>query len=82
MPFAGRSQAPERGARFRLGIADLQVPMYDSLNSLKRVSMGDYIGTTIGLIKGDTRSLDYSSNRDDIKIVSLNPKPETLNPKP
>ena len=23
--------------------------------------MGDYIGTTIGVIKGDTRSLDYSS---------------------
>ena len=30
-----------------------------SLNSLK----GDYIGTTIGDIKGDTRSLDYSSYR-------------------
>ena len=24
--------------------------------------MGDYIGTTIGVIKGDTRSLDYSSH--------------------
>ena len=23
--------------------------------------MGDYIGTTIGVIKGDIRSLDYSS---------------------
>ena len=26
------------------------------------VYIGDYIGTTIGLIKGDTRSLDYSSS--------------------
>ena len=25
--------------------------------------MGDYMGTTIGAIKGDTRSLDYSSYR-------------------
>ena len=24
--------------------------------------MGDHIGTTIGVIKGDTRSLDYSSD--------------------
>ena len=31
-----------------------------SLNSLKGV-IRDYIGTTIGLIKGDTRSLDSSS---------------------
>ena len=25
--------------------------------------MGDYIGTTIGVIKGNTRSLDYGSCR-------------------
>ena len=24
--------------------------------------IGDYIGSTIGVIKGDTRSLDYSSH--------------------
>ena len=36
-----------------------------SLNSLKGCSIGDYIGdhySTIGAIKGDTRSLDYSSS--------------------
>ena len=32
-----------------------------SLNSLKGGYIGDYIGTTIRDIKGDTRSLDYSS---------------------
>ena len=32
--------------------------MYYSLNSLK----GGYIGIIIGGIKGDTRSLDYSSH--------------------
>ena len=33
-----------------------------SLNSLKGVSyIGDYIGTTIRFIKGDTRSLDNGS---------------------
>ena len=32
-----------------------------SLNSLKGVMEGTILGTTIGLIKGDTRSLDYSS---------------------
>ena len=32
-----------------------------SLNSLKGGYIGDYIGATIGVINGDTRSLDYSS---------------------
>ena len=32
-----------------------------SLNSFKGINIGDYIGTTIGVVKGDTRSLDYSS---------------------
>ena len=32
-----------------------------SLNSLKGVIKGTIQGTTIGAIKGDTRSLDYSS---------------------
>ena len=31
-----------------------------SQNSFKGGFLGDYIGTSIGLIKGDTRSLDYS----------------------
>ena len=35
--------------------------MYYSLNSLKGVIWGIISGTTIGDIKGDTRSLDYSS---------------------
>ena len=35
-----------------------------SLNSLKGVSMGDYIGDyIIGVIKGDARSLDSGSYR-------------------
>ena len=36
------------------------VDMSYSLNSLKGGYIGDYIGTTMGVIKGDTRSLDYS----------------------
>ena len=32
-----------------------------SLNSLKGAIYGNIYGTTIGVIKGDTRSLDYSS---------------------
>ena len=39
--------------------------MSHNLNSLKGGSIGDYIGDyyrgLIGVIKGDTRSLDYSS---------------------
>ena len=31
-----------------------------SLNSLKGGHTGEYIGTSIGVIKGDIRSLDYS----------------------
>ena len=34
-----------------------------SLNSLKGGYIGDYIGTTMRAIKGNTRSLDYSSYR-------------------
>ena len=33
-----------------------------SLNSIKGGYTGDYMGTTIGVVKGDTRSSDYSSN--------------------
>ena len=33
------------------------------MSYLKGGSIGDYIGTTIGVIKGDTSSLDYSSYR-------------------
>ena len=35
--------------------------MSHCLNSLKGDYIGDYIGNTIGVIKEDTRSLDYSS---------------------
>ena len=35
--------------------------MNHSLNSLKGVILGIILGTTIGVIKGDTRSLDYGS---------------------
>ena len=45
-----------------------------SLNSFKAVDIGDYIGTTIGLIKGDTRSLDNgpcdSSFVKDIRLYT------------
>ena len=36
--------------------------MNHSLNSLKGVDIGNYIGTIIWGTKGDTRSLDHSSN--------------------
>ena len=36
-------------------------PSY-SLNSLKGIIYGIIEGTTIGVIKGDTRSLDYGPN--------------------
>ena len=36
--------------------------MYHSLNSLKGVLWGIILGTTIGFVKGDTRSLDYRSH--------------------
>ena len=32
-----------------------------ALNSLKRIRKGDYIAEDYRVIKGDTRSLDYSS---------------------
>ena len=38
-----------------------------SLNSLKGGNVGDYIGTTIGDIKGDARSLDYSSYYESVE---------------
>ena len=38
------------------------IQMYHSLNSLKGGYIGDYKGTTIGVIKGDTRTLDYDSD--------------------
>ena len=35
--------------------------MYPSLNSLKGVTEANISGTTLGVVKGDTRSLDYGS---------------------
>ena len=35
---------------------------YSLINILKGGYIGDYIGTIIGLNKGDTRSLDYGSS--------------------
>ena len=43
-----------------------------SLNSLKGGYIGHYIGITLGDIKGDTRSLDYSSYIN-IYLNSRNP---------
>ena len=37
------------------------VHLNHSLNSLKGGYVADYIRSNIGVIKGDTRSLDYSS---------------------
>ena len=34
-----------------------------SLNSLKGDNLRDILGTTIGVVKGDTESLDYSSHK-------------------
>ena len=41
--------------------------MSHSLNSLKGVYMGKYIGDYYRVIKGETRSLDYSSYGDNGK---------------
>ena len=52
--------------------------MSHSLNSLKGGYIGDCIGTTIGVIKGDTRSLDYSSNvLDDPSATPFSPLSES-----
>ena len=37
-----------------------------SLNSLKGDSIGDYIGEYVRVLKGDSRSLDYSSCREEL----------------
>ena len=52
--------------------------MYYSLNSLKGVIYGIIEGTTIEVIKGDTRSLDYSSH-NYIQWLRGNPAPKFLN---
>ena len=36
--------------------------MSHNLNSLKGVYIGNYMGITIGVMKGDTRSLDFRSS--------------------
>ena len=42
-----------------------------SLNSIKGVAKGIIEGSTIGDVKGDTRSLDYSSY--GLGVLALNP---------
>ena len=39
-----------------------------SLNSLNGGYVRDYMGTTTGVIKGDTRSSDYSSNDGGVQV--------------
>ena len=41
----------------------------NSLNSLEGGYIGDYMGTTIGVIKGDTRSLDNGSYELQSKLL-------------
>ena len=43
--------------------------MSHSLNSLKGGYIGSYMGTTIGDIKGDTRSLDNGSYEEIVPIM-------------
>ena len=51
-----------RGGKSRKRALSQPQPRYELKSKLlKGGYMGDYIGTTIGVIKGDTRSLDYSS---------------------
>ena len=45
--------------------------MYYSLNSFKGVIEGDYYSTTLGLLRGGTRSLDYSSVAQDTSDLGL-----------
>ena len=42
-----------------------------SLNSLKGYYIGGNIGTTIGFIEGDTRSLGYSSYRLGMTVALI-----------
>ena len=39
-----------------------------SLNSLNRGYIGEYIGDYYGVIKGDTRSLDYGSHGHESRL--------------
>ena len=48
-------------------VQDLRRHISYSLNSLKGGISGIILGTTIGLIKGDTRSLDYSPSGVPVK---------------
>ena len=60
-----------------------------SLNSLKGVYIGIFLGTTIGPIKGDTRSLDNGPDSQTRLALQQTPSvleirvwgPETLNSK-
>ena len=58
-----------KGQGWMLSIGALRGQVSYSLNSLKGGYIGDYIGTTIGLIKGDTRSLDYSSSGSHTSVM-------------
>ena len=56
-----------------------------SLNSLKGGYIGEYIGTNIGGIKGDTRSLDYSSypqHKAEVPSEFIRLLPELLSLRP
>ena len=44
--------------------------MIHSVNSLKAGYIGDYTGTAIGVIEGDTRSLDHSSYKLNVGFSS------------
>ena len=50
-----------------------------SLNSLKGDYIGEYMGTNIGVIKGDTRSLDSGSTEKQICHPSLRDEAEDGN---
>ena len=64
-PFLSTFQLPYRK------LCTLNVHMCYSLNCLKGGYIGDYIA--IGVIKGDTRSLDYGSYAERSKPVRLQP---------
>ena len=57
----------------RRGDVSLRRNVSCTLNSLKGVIWGIILGTTVGLLKGDSRSLDYGScrSRDGEEVIPL-----------
>ena len=60
--------------------------MSHHLNSLTGAYIGDFVETTVRIIRGDSRSLDSGSHVHSSRLVAVADgnryEPRTLNPKP